>query len=222
MKPQDRENLRYSKGFENPVELEEHIMFSFLPESRGGRLLDIGCGEGTVSLELQKHGFDVYGIDFSSVAAKKAKEKGINAIEHDVDKDGIPFEDNFFDIVWAGDVIEHVFDPIFLLREMHRVVKKTGKALITIPNDMNLTQRFSIFFSGKSPQSYIYRKLRQCKHHTLFSLELLEYMLSEAKLLVKSMGFIIRFPKTKTNTYSNNKLLGKLFGQVVIVEAYKS
>lgn len=221
MRPQDRENLRYSKGFENPVAMEEKVMFSFLPESKGRRLLDVGCGEGTVSLELQRRGFDVYGIDFSSVAVKEAKGKGLNAIEHDVDKEGIPFNDNFFDIIWAGDVIEHVFDPMFLLREMRRVVKKTGKILITTPNDMSLSRRISIFLMGKSPQSDIYRKLGQCKHHTLFSLELLEYMLNDANLSSRRIGFVIRFPKTKIDRYSNNKILGKLFGRVFIVEANK-
>jgi len=220
MRPQDRENLRYSKGFINPIELEEKIMFSSLPAKRG-KLLDIGCGEGTVSLELQERGFKVYGIDFSYVAVNKAKEKGINAIEHDVDKDGIPFEDTFFDVVWAGDVVEHVFDPIFLLKEIHRVSKTNGKILMTIPNDINLGTRISVFLKGRSPQSEIYRKLEQCKHHTLFSFELLEYMLSKAELAWKYIGFIIRFPKNKSYRFSRNYMLGKLFGRTIIVEAYK-
>jgi len=171
MTPVERENQRYSKGCQNPIDMEEEIMFRHLPHLNKGKLLDVGCGEGSVSLELQKRGFEVVGIDFSSVAVKKAKDKGINALELDVDKDGIPFENNFYDVVWAGDVVEHVFDPIFLLKEIERVIKKTGIILITVPNEMNLTRRVTLFVTGKSPQSDIYRELNQCKHHTFFSLE---------------------------------------------------
>lgn len=222
MKPCERENWRYSTGSDNPIDLEESVMFSLLPKSGGGRLLDVGCGMGTISQELQNRGFKVYGIDFSSVAIEKARGKGINAIECDVDKDGIPFEDSYFDIVWAGDVIEHVFDPLFLLEEISRVLKPTGKVLISTPNDMNVHTRISIFITGKSPQSDIYRHLRQCKHHTVMSVELLEYMLTTAGLSSYSIGAIIRVTKLdREPRYSSNKILCKLFGQTLIVKAYK-
>ena len=220
MRPHERENWRYSAGSDNPIGLEERVMFSLLSESKGGRLLDVGCGVGTISLELQSRGFEVYGIDFSYVAIEKAKEKGINAIPCDVDAEGIPFEDNYFDVVWAGDVVEHVFDPIFLLEEISRVLKPTGKALISTPNDMNLHRRISIFVSGKSPQSSVYRTLRQCKHHTVMSLELLEYMLSTSGLSRRSIGSIVKLPRLKRKYWKSRTLSG-LFGFVFIVEAHK-
>jgi methionine biosynthesis protein MetW len=222
MKPCERENWRYSTGSDNPIDLEERVMFSLLPRPDGARLLDVGCGVGTVSLELLKRGFEVYGIDFSSVATRRAKEKGISVIECDVDKDGIPFEDHYFDVVWAGDIIEHVFDPIFLLGEISRVVSPTGKVIISTPNDMNICTRVSIFISGKSPQSDVYRHLRQCKHHTVMSVELLEYMLSTAGLSPYCMGAIMRVPKLmRRRIFSRNKLFCMLFGQTLIVEAHK-
>ena len=221
MTPEERENRNYLKGYQNPIDMEEEVMFSSLPLIKGGKLLDVGCGEGTISLELQKRGFEVYGLDFSSVAVRKAKEKGINAIECNVDKDGLPFEDNYFDIVWAGDVIEHVFDPIFLLSEIGRLVKSKGKIFISVPNEVNLMRRISLFVTGKSHQSDIYRQLRQCKHHTLFSLELIEYMLDEVELSWKYIGFTIRFPKFKRRRFSSNYLLGKLFGETILIEASK-
>lgn len=221
MKPEERENRRYSAGADNPIEIEEKIMFSLLPESDGGRLLDVGCGIGTISLELQKKGFEVYGIDFSSVAVDKAKEKGINAIECDVDKEGIPFADDYFDVVWAGDVAEHVFDPIFLFQEMSRVVKPTGKVLLTVPNNLNIFARTHIFLTGKSPQSAAYRRLKQCKHHTMFSFELLQYMLDEARLSPRFIGSLLKRPYSNRRYYSKSKRLGKLFGVVFIVDANK-
>ena len=209
MKPQDRENWRYSTGYGCPIDLEESVMFSLLPKTgEGGRVLDVGCGVGTVSLELQDRGFEVYGIDFSSVAIEKAREKGVNAIECDVDGNGIPFEDGYFDVVWAGDVVEHVFDPMFLLEEISRVLKTTGKVLISTPNDMNLYRRIYMFVTGKSPQSNVYRKYRQCKHHTVMSVELLEFMCITAGLSLHSIGSVIALPRLKwSRKYSNNRLL---------------
>lgn len=221
MKPKDRENQRYLSGSDNPIDIEERVMFSLLPKLKGAKLLDVGCGVGTISRQLQKQDFEVYGIDFSSVAIKKAKEKGINAIECDVDKDGIPFENNYFDVVWAGDVVEHVFDPIFLLKEISRVVKPSGKVLLTTPNNFHLKRRLSVFILGKSPQSDIYRNSGQCKHHTMFSLELLKYMLNQGGLGSYSIHSIIKIPKSNIKRYCKNKLLGVLFGSVFIVEASK-
>ena len=221
MKPNERENLRYSAGAENPIDIEERIMFSLLPRIGKGRLLDVGCGIGTISLELQKRGFEVYGIDFSSVAVEKARSKGINAVECDVDEAGFPFEDKHFDVVWGGDVVEHVFDPIFFLEETARVVKPTGKVLLSVPNGINLISRTYTFITGKSPQSGVYRRLGQCKHHTLFSLELLEYMLNKAGLSKYHISSILRMPKSNKKRYSKSRMLGALFGSVFIVEAYK-
>lgn len=222
MKPEERENFRYSKGAQNEITIEEQIMFSLLPPlNKNNCLLDIGCGIGTIAHELKSRDFKVTGVDFSSVAIKKCLEKGLNAIISDVDKDGLQFPDNSFDVVWAGDVIEHVFDPIFLLEEIHRVLKQAGKMILSTPNDFNLVSRLSIFLSGKSIQSNIYRKLGQCKHHTAFSWELLNYMIIQSKMNVDSYCSILKMPKIKREKVSSNKMLGMLFGRIFIVRAHK-
>ena len=222
MKPSERENLRYLSGYVDKIDIEEEIMFSLLPDSKGCSLLDIGCGEGVVAFELQNRGFNVYGIDFSSVAVKNAKERGVNAIEYDIDKRAIPFKNNFFDVVWAGDVIEHVFDPFFLLEEIHRVLKDNGRLILNVPNDFNIYSRIKIFLTGHSVQTDIYRELRQCKHHTFFSWDLLNYMLHQTKFSIDCYYSKLRFPKVKRKIITQKKILGKMFGQLFIVCAHKS
>ena len=102
MRPVDRENDRYAKGAQNPVKREEEILFSFLPEGAHKRLLDVGCGIGTISLELQKRGFQVSGVDFSEVAVEKCRRQGLEAIVSDVDREGLRFPDGTFDVVWQS------------------------------------------------------------------------------------------------------------------------
>jgi len=222
MRAEERENHRYSKGAQNPIDKPEELMFSLLPNGSQKKLLDIGCGIGTIALELQKRGFQVTGVDFSEVAIKKCRQQGLDAIVSDVDKDGLRFSDNSFDVVWAGDVIEHVFDPIFLFEETHRVLKNDGCFLMTVPNDFYLHKRWKIFLSGKSIQSGVYRKLRQCKHHTFFSWELLEFRLNESKLSIDRYPSIYGARRKKTRKVTSNKVIGRLFGRKFIICAHKS
>lgn len=219
MKPNERENLIYAKGKKNMTDIEEKVLFSFLSESSGKKLLDIGCGTGEITLELKNKGFDVAGIDFSEVAVKKAREKGLNIMLSDLDKDGIKFSDNSFDIVWAGDIIEHVFDPMFLFKEIARVLKPDGSFLFTVPNDFNFYSRLIIFTKGKSIQSGLYRRFSICKHHTFFSWELLEYMLRSVNLKYDSMFSVLFSPWINFLKITSNLTLGRLFGRVFIVKA---
>jgi len=204
MTPEEREDLHYSNGKTNPIDIEEQTMFSLLPVAKYQKLLDVGCGVGTISLKLKERGFNVFGIDFSSVAIEKVREKGINALKIDLDKEGIKFEDNFFDIVWAGDVIEHVFDPIFVLKEINRVLAPGGLLLCTIPYDLRISTRIRMLF-GHSFQENIYRQYGQCKHHTFFSLPLMKYMFEEALMQIKDVRFVIRFPKTRKDFITKNR-----------------
>ena len=78
---------------------------------------------GTITLQLKKKGFKVTGVYFSEIAIRKSQSLGIDAFHSDIDKEGLLFFDNFFDLAWADDVIEHVFEQIFLFDEMFRVLK---------------------------------------------------------------------------------------------------
>lgn len=221
MRPEERENNRYATGSPNTIAEPELVMFSMLPEGENKKLLDVGCGIGTISLELQKKGFHVTGVDFSKVGIEKCLEKGLNATLSDIDKDGLDFPDKSFDVVWAGDVIEHVFDPLFLFEEIARVLKDDGVVLLTVPNNFSLKSRIKIALTGQSLQSGIYKKLRQCKHHTFFSWDLLTYMLDHAKFRIERYNSIIVHAKPNKRRITQNPLIGKWFGRVFAIRACK-
>ena len=79
MKADQRENLRYESGIRCEINSEEKIMFNFLEKysEPNSKLLDIGCGTGDISREIEKKGYNVTGIDFSSTAIDIAKKKRI-------------------------------------------------------------------------------------------------------------------------------------------------
>lgn len=99
-------------------------------------LLDVGCGDGAFTLVLQKvtGAAKAYGVEMSPEGADAARSQGIECAVLDVSEEDLPFSEAFFDLVYCGEIIEHLFDPDRLLGEVHRVLKAGGQAIVTTPN----------------------------------------------------------------------------------------
>jgi methionine biosynthesis protein MetW len=100
------------------------------------RLLDIGCGDGSIALQLKHacNAAEVYGVDQDNDSLSLAKEKGIRTFMLDVDNNPYPFPNDYFDAVFAGEVLEHLNDPDHFFEEVHRILRKQGTFVITTPN----------------------------------------------------------------------------------------
>lgn len=109
------------------------------------KILDLGCGNGNISIIYKtKTASDLYGVDISEKAVMEAKKKKIKAIKKDLNNEKIPFKNEFFDVVIAGEIIEHVFDTDFLLEEIHRVLKNDGILILSTPNIASWHGRISL------------------------------------------------------------------------------
>jgi 2-polyprenyl-3-methyl-5-hydroxy-6-metoxy-1,4-benzoquinol methylase len=117
----------------------EKIILSLKP----GKLLDVGCSSGKFSCRFIKKGFQVYGIDYAEKRVNEAKHKGLNAVVGDITKK-LPFADGFFDIVLAGELIEHVIDTDGLIAEFNRVLKPRGVLIVTTPNLASFENRLRL------------------------------------------------------------------------------
>ena len=123
-------NEVYSKGDNKTNRIEFEIIASMVEYNSS--VLDLGCGDGTLGEKLIKErNCKVVGIDISKVAVEYAKRKGVNAIVGDLDEP-LNFGDNTFDYVILCDVLEHLFDPMFALKEALRVRKKY--VIVAFPN----------------------------------------------------------------------------------------
>jgi len=99
----------------------------------GRTILDIGCLDGTVGQLFLQRGNVVHGIDAAAPAVKTAVERGIQARVGNLEE-RLDFPDAMFDAVFAGEVLEHIFDIDSLLSEIHRVLKPGGHLVATTPN----------------------------------------------------------------------------------------
>jgi 2-polyprenyl-6-hydroxyphenyl methylase/3-demethylubiquinone-9 3-methyltransferase len=100
----------------------------------GERVLDVGCGEGRFAAELTRGGATVVGIDVAEEPLRRARELHPQLDLRLVDDEGgWELADASFDVVWAGEVIEHVADTAAWLSELRRVMRPGGRLLLSTP-----------------------------------------------------------------------------------------
>lgn len=167
------------------------------------RILDVGCGDGSFSVRLKEvsNAREVYGIEISPAAADLASKAGIKTFCLDIDDGDFPFEDNFFDAVFCGEIIEHLYDPDHLLEEVNRILKPTGLLVLSTPNLAWWPSRIALLFGfypfGLNPSLRYplghWRELEPTTGGTpVFADHLRLFTISSLLKLLKTHGFAIR------------------------------
>lgn len=105
------------------------------------KILDLGSGKGDFSNILKDKGFEVYAADMANNPFKN----NIHYKKCDFNK-GLPYPKNFFDIVIAMEVIEHIENPWFFLDQIYKITKPKGLVIITTPNPENYVSRLTYLF----------------------------------------------------------------------------
>ena len=110
-----------------------------------GALLDVGCGEGFAMNWFSKNGWSVKGLDYSIT--------GISAMNYDLlpnitpgdvmeNLSALEIQNNRFDLIWLTNVLEHVPEPLTLLKNLRKLITNGGVAVVTVPNDGTDLQEF--------------------------------------------------------------------------------
>ena len=116
------------------------------------RVADIGCRTGGQAAYYRDQSSirEMHGFEISSAPLLEAQKKGIIGHEWISGISACPVEDNYFDAVIAGDLIEHLMDTDIFLDELYRIIRPGGHLLITTPNLAWWWNRTRLFM-GKVP-----------------------------------------------------------------------
>lgn len=108
----------------------------YAPERAGASVLDVGCGNGFFLQQLDerlRRDYRYHGVDYSpyqvECAASRPYEVRLGNLE-----EGIPHDAATFDVVYAGEVIEHLYNPDHLIAECRRVLRPDGLLVLSTPN----------------------------------------------------------------------------------------
>ena len=128
-----------------------HDVFRF-QDFKGKKVLEIGCGSGIDSVEFAKNGAEVYATDMTDKAVthtkKLFKHLNLKGKISKVDAKDLPFENNFFDLVYAYGVLHHIPRVEKALDEIHRVLKPKGLCYAMIYHRDSLLYYYSILYLG--------------------------------------------------------------------------
>ncbi|MBN1360271.1 MAG: class I SAM-dependent methyltransferase [Sedimentisphaerales bacterium] len=167
----------------------------FLAQTRllkaGDKILEIGCGIGTVVFELSRQGYDVTGTDISQVAIEygRAKYGDIRLEVQPAEK--LAFDDEAFDVVLSFDLFEHIASIDRHVAEVRRLLKPQGYYLFQTPNKCS-----NAVFETLSHRSLAWRRY----HPSLHAPEQIRRRLARH-------GFQTRFVKMNpVNEYTKTKL----------------
>lgn len=107
----------------------------------GARVLDVGCGEGFFTSALRRAGREALGVDVAAEPLRRARAREPALDLRLVPAAGPwPLADGSFDVVWAGEVIEHVLDTVGWLSEVRRVLRSEGLLVLSTPAHEALTR----------------------------------------------------------------------------------
>lgn len=100
----------------------------------GETALQVDGGPGWLARMMLDRGARVTMTDLSNVAVEKARSRGVEALQCEIDAGCLPFEDAAFDVVICDSQLEHRFDPDHALDEMARVLRPGGRLILLLPN----------------------------------------------------------------------------------------
>ncbi|MBI1842636.1 MAG: class I SAM-dependent methyltransferase [Verrucomicrobia bacterium] len=114
--------------------------------ARGMRHLDIGAGAGQlVEMFRKEFGVETRVCDYTDKLMKAPAQKVEIA---NLNEEGLPYPDGHFDVVTATEVVEHLEHYRETLREIHRVLRPGGLAILSTPNILNLKSRLRFLTFG--------------------------------------------------------------------------
>jgi methionine biosynthesis protein MetW len=137
-------------------DLNKRSILDIVEARPGGVMLDCGCGDGefTRALADRARVAEVWGVETVEHRATAAEGRGIRIVRADLNE-RLPFDDGHFDVVHANQLLEHLHGTDDFLREIHRLVKPGGYALVSTNNLASWHNVISLVLGMQPPPMHV-------------------------------------------------------------------
>ncbi len=153
------------------------------------RVLDVGCGGGALGDAIARRGYEVWGIESVGSAADKAAgriDRVVRADLTDLDVIGPALGGERFDHIVFSDVLEHLYDPLAVLRSYLGYLERPGRILISLPNVLNWHTRLAFLFGRFNYQN---TGVLDRTHIRFFTFKTAVEMVNKAGLRIETIDF---------------------------------
>jgi dTDP-4-dehydrorhamnose reductase len=179
------------------------------------KILDFGCGSGIFVEELQRRGYKIFGTDISEEAIKFGELKGIKNLSVQ-DSHKLGYGSNSFDAVLSMDVLEHLEDESWAIKEVERILRPGGKFIIMVPAYQFLwgvqdevAHHYRRYTLGGIKKKILNSSGLKIKHSTYFNT-----LLFAPIALVRIISKIFGLKNRQSDFDLNNPILDKIFFSV--------
>lgn len=168
----------------------------FLGTAVPGRLLDVGCGSGRFLNRMRRAGWQVQGTDFDPAVAQRVRDK--YGLQIDVgDLAAFRYPEGTYDAVAMSQVIEHVHEPLALLKECCRVMRPGGRIVLSTPNATGLAhRRYGRYWRGLEPPRHLHiftpSALAECVRASGLKVEMMRTLSAESAGIYRASDAIQR------------------------------
>ena len=171
----------------------ERQMFKDAVRENSLNILDIGCGTGILGAYFKKNqNCNVTGIEINQKAFEAAKLNLDNVIKGNIETLDLTLNENYFDVIIMGDVLEHLVNPITTILKITPLLKKEGRILITVPNVRNWNVLIKLIFQDS--WEYADWGILDYTHMRFFTLKSAKSILKKNNIKIESAQRIIQKP----------------------------
>jgi SAM-dependent methyltransferase len=172
-----------------PERFASRLAFLMARAHPGDRVLDLGAGDGSFAAELERAGCAVVAVDVAEEALRRARAR-VPGLDARAAAEGapLPLEEDSVDVVWAGEVLEHVADVAGLLADVRRVLRWGGTLLATTPYHGRLSVAALALRPGGAFEDHFDPRADHLRFFTARSLEALVRDAGFAEVQVRGVG----------------------------------
>ncbi len=195
-------------------EVLEHV------PSTAHAVLSVGCGSGVTEAKLVDRGVKVVGLELDHRAAEKARSQGLSVIEVDAAQPCPALAGHTFDCLIYADILEHLLDPVAVLKNHCRYLEPGGIVIISVPNFRHYSVFWQQFMLGRV--GYTNAGIFDRTHIRITTRKTVISWMNEVGLLAEGCSYIFNRRRDRYLSMTMLGLFKEILAQQVIIKAIRA